>query len=87
MYRFIVETINGKGVVQLPSYYKYLNKNTQAHISPIDNYGIAYGELSQDGDTINVCSNIDGKYDVIVFGTRKDKVVEKYWRGAERLKR
>jgi hypothetical protein len=85
IYRFRVKTTNSQGILELPSYYKYLNENTHIHISPIDNIGVAYGKVTSDCNCVNLCSNIDGHFDVIIFGTRKDAVKNKFWRGAERI--
>jgi hypothetical protein len=39
--------------------------------------------MSQDQSQINICTNNEGTYDVIVIGTRKDKEGVKSWVGIE----
>ena len=40
--------IDGIGEIILPDYYKFLNENTQVWVSPINGFGIGYGEINED---------------------------------------
>jgi hypothetical protein len=67
----------------LPSYYKFLNCNDYVSVSPTNHFGNGYGVMNQDQSQINICTNYEGTYDVIVIGTRKDKEAQKTWVGIE----
>jgi hypothetical protein len=86
IYRFKVTIIDGIGEIILPDYYKFLNENTQVWISPINGFGIGYGEINEELTKILITANLDMEYNVLVIGTRKDEHAKKYWKGTERLK-
>jgi hypothetical protein len=69
--------------LELPSYYKFLNCNDYVSVSPTNHFGSGYGIMSQDQSQINICTNYEGTYDVIVIGTRKDKQGKTAWPGVE----
>jgi hypothetical protein len=83
IYRFKVVVTNSSATVTLPDYYKFLNENDQVWVSPVGHFGVAYGVVNEDQTAINVASNEDGEYNVLVIGTRKDKVAKEYWNGIE----
>jgi hypothetical protein len=83
IYRFKVSTTNLSATIELPDYYKFLNENDQVWISPVGHFGIAYGNVNEDQTAVDVASNEDGEYNVLVIGTRKDKVAKEYWNGIE----
>jgi hypothetical protein len=86
IYRFKVTIIDGIGEIILPDYYKFLNENSQVWISPINGFGIGYGEINEELTKILITANLDMEYNVLVIGTRKDAHAKKYWKGTERLK-
>jgi hypothetical protein len=86
IYRFKVTIIDGIGEIILPDYYKFLNEDTQVWISPINGFGIGYGEINEELTKILITANLDMEYNVLVIGTRKDAHAKKYWKGTERLK-
>ena len=86
IYRFKVTIIDGIGEIILPDYYKFLNENTQVWVSPINGFGIGYGEINEELTKIVITANLDMEYNVLVIGTRKDEHAKKYWKGTERLK-
>jgi hypothetical protein len=86
IYRFKVTIIDGIGEIILPDYYKFLNENTQVWVSPINGFGIGYGEINEELTKILITANLDMEYNVLVIGTRKDEHAKKYWKGTERLK-
>ncbi len=83
LYRFEVETQGCAATVCLPSYYKFLNCNDQVWISPKDHTGAAYGNVNADQTEINIVSNCDASYYVLLIGTRKDEKATFRWRGVE----
>ena len=85
IYRYEVKTINGKAIIALPSYYKWLNKNDQVWVSPKENFGNAYGEVSSDQTKLEIYSDVDAEFYVLLIGTRKDEDAVKFWKGAERI--
>jgi hypothetical protein len=86
LYRYEIITQNNQAVLELPSYYKFLNENTQIKVSPKNHFGKAFGEITQDESCITFCSNCDGAYNVLIFGTRKDPDALYHWQGAEVFK-
>ena len=83
LYRYSVEVTNNKSVIDLPDYYRYLNKNDMVWVSPVDHFGAAYGKVTPDQKCIEVYSNADGKYNVLLIGTRKDICATSAWSGVE----
>lgn len=79
IYRYLVDTVNLSATIALPSYFKYLNENTQCLISAEDVLG--YGKAKVDAflENVNVTVNVDGRYSVLVIGTRKDELMCTYW--------
>jgi len=86
IYRYEVESINGVVEITLPDYFSYLNDNIQVWVSGKNNFGNGYGKVSNDLKKINIHTSIDGIYNVLVIGTRKDDHAKKYWKGTEEEK-
>lgn len=87
IYRFSITTENNEAEIILPEYYRYLNKNTQLWVSADGHFGKAFGIVNLSATKIKITSNEDGKYNVMVVGTRKDTAALAAWKGAERLKK
>ena len=85
IYRYEVETKNGKAEINLPSYYKWLNKNDQVWVSPKQNFGNAYGVINAEQTKVEIYSDVDSEFYVLLIGTRKDEDGVKFWKGAERI--
>ena len=85
IYRYEVKTINGKAEINLPSYYKWLNKNDQVWVSPKQNFGNAYGVVNAEQTKLEIFSDVDSEFYVLLIGTRKDEDAVKFWKGAERI--
>jgi hypothetical protein len=83
IYRFQITIQNCSAVVPLPDYYRFLNEDDYVSVTPADNLGAAYGQMNQEQTEISVCSDRDGKFDVLVIGTRKDNKAKMNWYGAE----
>lgn len=82
IYRWSTDTTNCRSVIELPDYYRHLNKNDQVWVSPDRHFGNAYGEVTEDQKCLIVCSQSDGSYNVLLIGTRKDDAVRS-WSGPE----
>jgi len=78
VYRY-KEKIEDEKVIELPNYFKHLNKNPQVFVVPADNFGTGYGKI--EGNKVNVKVNEPGNYNILVFGTRKDEKAEEVWKG------
>lgn len=72
LYRYTVEAKEENETVEmdLPDYFKYLNKNVDVWVNGEDHFGNAYGKV--DGNTLRVTCELPGKYNVLVIGTRQD---------------
>lgn len=86
IYRYQVLTTDKAAVMQLPDYFKYLNKDVQVHVQSKGSLIDAHACVTQDGNCIVLQAMADGKFDLFVFGTRKDPVALNNWKGPERLK-
>ena len=77
------------GTVTLPDYYQYLNENTQVFVSAEyseSGFGFGCGRLNPDNPLqVDIRVSEDGKYNVLVVGTRKDQLMKDFWdeKGAE----
>jgi len=81
VYRFDVQTKDGKAKVSLPDYFSWLNY-TDAHVycQPDGHFGIAYGKIERmnqakpkpgkPGGRLSIFSNQDGPYQVMVVVSR-----------------
>jgi hypothetical protein len=78
IYRYAVSVTGGIATITLPDYFKYLNENVQIFTSPVNVFGIARGNLT-DPDTVTIEANVDGDYNILIMGTRKDKYARSYW--------
>jgi hypothetical protein len=83
LYRWTVVVKNGKAIIELPSYYKFLNENDMVWVSPVDNFGRAYGVIDNEQKTLTVYADTDGEYNVLLIGTRKDEFAKNSWKGPE----
>jgi hypothetical protein len=86
LYRYKVTTQNGTATLQLPDYYKFLNENSQLKIAPANNFGKAYGVIDPTESFVTINSTVDGDYNVLLIGTRKDADAKFGWSGVERAK-
>lgn len=87
LYRYQIQVINGSATVDLPSYYKFLNKDTITKVSPVGHFGIAYAKMNSSEDQIVITANQDGLYNILLIGTRKDERGVFHWKGAEIITR
>jgi hypothetical protein len=73
IYRFEVEVKNGEGKHDLPSYFQFLNENSQVWLSPVGHFGRALGKVNNETNQIDISADTDGLYNALVIGTRKDE--------------
>ena len=85
IYRYRVMTTDCAAVMQLPDYFKYLNKDVQVHVQSKESLIDAHAKVTDDKNCIEVRSLSDGSFDLFVFATRDDKVARNNWKGPERL--
>jgi len=85
IYRFKTKTKNGVAKIDLPSYYKHLNCNDQVWVTPVDSFSHAWGSVNQNQTEINISSDSDAEFYVLLIGTRKDELGKRGWKGAENL--
>lgn len=77
LYRYQVAVVNGYAELVLPDYFKYLNGNVQAFVSPVDVLGVARAECSD--KKVAIYATEDGTYNVLVIGTRIDSMAANSW--------
>ncbi|MCD6193982.1 MAG: hypothetical protein J7L26_11025 [Candidatus Aminicenantes bacterium] len=77
IYRYQVKVVGGQAVIKLPEYFKYLNENPQGWVSPVDVLGVARIEVDLEG--ARIYATIDGTYNVLIIGTRKDETAVRNW--------
>ena len=82
IYRYVVnvENNNLKSAINLPNYFKDLNKNYQIFVTPQNHFGSGYGTIENNKLTIK--TNQKGYYNILIIGTRKDKSAVESWEGA-----
>lgn len=86
IYRWQIQVKDNFYQIKLPDYYKFLNENHQIWISPVKHFGQGYGEVNEDETFIEITTNQDGIYNVLLIGTRKDETAKRAWKGTEREK-
>ncbi|MFH1390168.1 MAG: hypothetical protein ABIH56_05575 [Candidatus Margulisiibacteriota bacterium] len=88
LYRWVATVEGGSARIILPDYFKFLNENVQVWVSPKKHFGQAYGEANGALTEIEITANVDGQYNVLAVGTRKDKLVKDWFdpKGVEYIK-
>lgn len=81
IYRFSITASSSDEIVNipLPSYYQYLNENTQIWVSPFNHFGSGWGEISNDLTQLHIHCEKKGAYNILCIGTRKDKIAKDFW--------
>jgi len=85
MYRYRVSAADCHAAISLPDYFRFLNRDVQVHVQPSGHTARAYASVSSDCTTVELFSEGDGNYDLLVMGTRNDAFATRSWRGAERI--
>ena len=55
-------------------------------VNAVDHFGKAYGIVNKEQTELTITSDIDGKYNVLLIGTRKDQFIKDNYKGVEVLK-
>ncbi len=84
-YRIEAKEDNEEVHFKLPDYWQYLNKNPRVFVSPIEQFAGCYGKVNKSLTTLIINCEKAGKYEVLLIGTRKDKIARKFWSGVERM--
>lgn len=79
MYRRRIITCNKQSTINLPDYFKYLNENPMVFVSPVDTLGTGRGCVNNELTEIEINVSEDGEYNVLIIGTRKDKIARDYF--------
>lgn len=74
LYRYTVEATkdNDTVTIGLPDYFIHLNKDVQIFVTPQGHFGNGYGELNINEERLDIHCELEGKYNVLVIGTRND---------------
>lgn len=79
LYRYAVEVGDTlEKSIFLPDYWTHLNENPQFWVYPVDNFGQAYAEISNN-NRLKITVNTPGTYNIVGLATRKDKIAVDYW--------
>ena len=81
IYRYNITTTseNLQYTISLPDYYKHLNENSQVWVNATNCFGIGYGTINEELTQVTINTNTAGNYNVLMVGTRKDKLAKDYW--------
>lgn len=77
LYKYQLDLLEGENTFKLPDYFKYLNTNVLIWVNPYKHFGIGYGEYIENQDSCILTVNAKGKYNVLIFGDRKDSIAMK----------
>lgn len=83
IYRFSVTTSNCSASIELPDYYSLLNANDHVYVNAKKHLGYGFGVVNDEQTRIDITTNTDGEYNVLLIGTRKDKLALDAWNGTE----
>jgi hypothetical protein len=83
IYRFNVTTLNCSASIELPDYYSLLNDNDQVYVNAKKHLGYGFGIVNDEQTRVDITTNNDGEYNVLLIGTRKDKLALDAWNGTE----
>jgi hypothetical protein len=83
IYRFNVTTSNCSASIELPDYYSLLNTNDQVYVNAKKHLGYGFGIVNDEQTRVDITTNTDGEYNVLLIGTRKDKLALDAWNGTE----
>ena len=69
----------------LPDYWIYLNVNEQVFVNADKHFGLGFGEINRETETLELTLNTLKDYNVALFGTRNDENVQDWYiMGVER---
>jgi hypothetical protein len=86
IYRYEICAVGCAAILELPSYYKFLNENDQVWVTPKNHFGVGYGIVDETQSCVTFTTNADGEYNVLIIGTRKDIDAMNGFTGLEQFK-
>ncbi|MFH1868450.1 MAG: hypothetical protein ABH843_05720 [Candidatus Omnitrophota bacterium] len=78
-YEASVDSDGGKAEIELPLYWRHLNKDPVVWVSPVNTFGRCYGYVNDGLTTITVKAEKKGKYNVLLAGVRKDEAIKDFF--------
>ena len=72
MYSYQLDCHIGENTMELPDYFTWLATEPLVYVSPYKCFGSGWGDIDSSGTTPTITVNMTGKYDVIIWATRKD---------------
>ena len=79
IYRFTVITQNLNAIIELPSYFSYINENVQGWVNAIDVFAFGTCLISSDLQTATINVSADGTFNVLIIGTRSDQLARTHF--------
>jgi len=77
IYKYQIKCKKGKNYIDLPDYFKYLNKDSLVWVNPVKHFGRAWGEVTKNGKKVKIVTDKKGIYNILIFGDRKDETAMK----------
>ena len=77
IYKYQIKCKKGKNYIDLPDYFKYLNKDSLVWVNPVKHFGRAWGEVTKNGKKVKIVTDKKGIYNILIFGDRKDDLAMK----------
>ena len=77
IYKYQIKCKKGKNYIDLPDYFKYLNKDSLVWVNPVKHFGRAWGEVTKNGKKVKIVTDKKGTYNILIFGDRKDETAMK----------
>jgi hypothetical protein len=78
-HRFSVTTTNRKALITLPEWFGQCNEDVQVFLNARDSFGRAYAKVSADRNVVEIFSDSDALFDVLVVGRTKSFGLENRW--------
>lgn len=74
LYRYEITSMKNsdKKTISLPDYFVHLNRDVQIFVTPQGHFGSGYGKLNRTNEQLEIFCELEGKYNVLVIGTRND---------------
>ena len=76
IYKYQIKCKKGKNYIDLPDYFKYLNKDSLVWVNPVKHFGRAWGEV-EENRKVRIVVDKKGIYNILIFGDRKDDLAMK----------
>tara|TARA_Y100000994_G_scaffold249602_1_gene262488 strand:- start:6286 stop:15834 length:9549 start_codon:yes stop_codon:yes gene_type:complete len=73
IYKYQKQCIKGENVFDLPDWFNQLNRDVIVYVVPFKHFGCGWGEVNENNKCV-VNVNKKGKYNILVFGDRKDPI-------------